>query len=336
MQRLRECKNVFGARTNVSLLLILLTSALVNVVANAQTQHPTERHPNTAVLDARHTPSDQKAGFDPAALPNFSLFKECTVCPEMVVLPSGSFTMGSPEDEEGRWPSDFPQHTVDIGYRFAVGRFEVTWDEWQACATDGYCRAHGDDEGWGRGRRPVIHVSWNDIAGYSGTGPGFIAWMNSKVSGTPYRLLSEAEWEYAARGGTSGAFSFDGPITIDKANYDNNDTYGGSPGTGAPDQTVPVGAYPANPFGLFDVHGNVTELVQDCGGHYSEDTPADGSARVIGSFCHPLVARGGSWSSKPQGLRSAMRHSAGRSLRHETIGFRIARVIDHANDPNAQ
>jgi len=175
-------------------------------------------------------------------------FEDCPECPEMVVVPAGSFMMGSPESEEGRREAEGPQHEVKIPQPFAVGKFEVTWDKWEACVAAGGCTHNPDDEGWGRGNRPVIKISWNHAQAYA-------KWLSEKT-GKTYRLLSEAEWEYAARSGTTGPFSFEGSVTTDKANYSISLSERGF--------TVPVGSFPPNPWGLYDVHGNVSEWVEDC------------------------------------------------------------------------
>jgi formylglycine-generating enzyme required for sulfatase activity len=136
-------------------------------------------------------------------------FRDCPDCPEMVVVPAGSFMMGSPASEANRQGDEGPQRTVKIGKPFAVGKFEVTFDEWDACVADGGCTQKPGDEGWGRGRRPVIYVSWYDAQEYTG-------WLSRKT-GKSYRLLTEAEWEYAARAGTSTPFSTGATITPDQA-----------------------------------------------------------------------------------------------------------------------
>ena len=128
------------------------------------------------------------------------VFRDCPDCPEMVVLLAGSFTMGSPASEQGRLDNEGPQRKVTIARPFAVGRFEVTFSEWDACVD---CKEKSSDEGWGRGERPVINVSWNDIKSK------YLPWLSRKT-GKTYRLPTEAEWEYAARGGTTGRWSFDG------------------------------------------------------------------------------------------------------------------------------
>ena len=127
------------------------------------------------------------------------VFRDCAACPEMVALPAGYFTMGSPASEAGRYDNEGPQRQMRIGYRLAVGRYEVTFEEWDACAADGGCKGYRpDDEGWGRGRRPVVNVSWSDAWSYA-------LWLSRKT-GEEYRLMTEAEWEYAARAGTRTAY----------------------------------------------------------------------------------------------------------------------------------
>ena len=140
-------------------------------------------------------------------------FKDCPDCPEMVVVPAGSFLMGSPPDEAGRNGNEGPQHRVVIGKPFAVGKFEVTFTEWDACVASGKCKRRPDDNGWGRGRLPVLNVSWDDIT------REYLPWLSGKT-GKGYRLLTESEWEYAARAGTTTPFSTGPTITTDLANFD--------------------------------------------------------------------------------------------------------------------
>src|SRR5262249_1040616 len=133
------------------------------------------------------------------ALKPKNAFRECDKCPEMVVVPAGSFTMGSPDSERNRAKYEGPQHEVTFAQQFAVGRYAVTFEERDACVADGGCNGYNpNDEGWGRGRRPVINVSWNDASAY-------VAWL-SRRTGKSYRLLSEAEREYVARAGTTTPF----------------------------------------------------------------------------------------------------------------------------------
>ncbi len=247
-------------------------------------------------------------------------FRDCGECPEMVVVPSGEYTMGSPDGEKGRFREEGPRHRVRIGEAFAVGKYEVTFGEWDACVAGGGCRGYRpDDGGWGRGRRPVIRVSWEDAKGY-------VEWLSGRT-GKGYRLLSEAEWEYVARAGTAGPFHMGSTIGTDQANYDGNYTYGlGSKGRYRK-RTIPVGSFLANGFGLHDVHGNVYEWVEDCWHGSYEGAPTDGSAWVSGGDCSQRVLRGGSWGDIPRFLRSANRFRNPTSNRYDDFGFRIARTL---------
>jgi len=178
------------------------------------------------------------------ALKPKDVFKECDKCPEMVVVPAGSFTMGSPENEEYHQKDESPQHRVTFSQPFAVGRFSVTFDDWDACAADGGCNNYKpSDQGWGRGTRPVIHVSWDDAKAY-------VVWLSRK-SGKSYRLLSEAEREYVTRAGTTTPFWWGSSISTSQANYNRQ-------------KTMPVDGFQPNPWGLYQVHGNVYDWVEDC------------------------------------------------------------------------
>ena len=246
-------------------------------------------------------------------------FQECPDCPEMVVVPSGSFQMGSPSSEVDRQDDEGPRRNVTIGQPFAMGVYEVTFTEWDACTAAGYCRGGVSDEGWGRGARPVINVSWDDIQ-------QFVRWMNSQVSGTPYRLPSEAEWEYAARAGSDTAFWWGNRISPDQANYAGQYAYNNGPTGVYREQTLPVGSFNANPFGLYDVHGNVWEWVQDCYVDSYSGGPTNGSARTSGD-CSQRVLRGGSWDFNPGFLRSAYRLRFRPDGRVRIFGFRLARTL---------
>ena len=185
---------------------------------------------------------------EPAPLQPGDLLRDCPTCPQMVVLPAGTFPMGSPDNEEGR-DSDEARRQVRIG-TFAVGVYEVTFAEWDACVAGGGCGDYRpDDGGWGRGKRPVLNVSWNDAQAY-------VKWLSNKT-GEEYRLLTEEEWEYAARAGTTTPFHTGPTIATNQANYDG--------GTGQfYARTRKVGSLADNAFGLYDVHGNVAEMVADC------------------------------------------------------------------------
>ena len=237
-----------------------------------------------------------------------SRFLDCSECPQMVVIPAGSFLMGSPESEEGRFDNEGPQHRVTIPAPFAVGAYEVTFEEWDACVAEGGCGGYRpNDNGWGRGWRPVIHVSWNDAQAY-------VRWLRGKT-GKEYRLLSEAEWEYAARAGTTTRYSFGDEITESDANYDVNIG-----------KTQPVGSYRANAYGLYDMHGNVWEWGQDCWNGSYAGAPNNGEAWERGD-CSFRVLRGGSWGSDSRDLRSANRGRDRTGSRGGNIGFRVARTL---------
>ena len=247
-------------------------------------------------------------------------FRECSGCPEMVVIPGGSYMMGSPSGEEGRSKGEGPLHEVRIPRRFAVGKYEVTFAEWDACVAGGGCGGYRpDDRGWGRGARPVVNVSWEDAKSY-------VEWLTRKT-GKRYRLLSESEWEYVARAGTTGPFHFGGTISTDLANYRGSFTYGSGREGVYREKTVSVGSFPANDFGLHDVHGNVWEWVEDCWHGDYRGAPADGSAWTTGGGCGTRVLRGGSWFNIPGDLRSAYRLGFTAGDRLYDDGFRIAQTL---------
>ena len=241
-------------------------------------------------------------------------FRDCAGCPQMVVIPAGSFEMGSPESDEDGYDDERPAHRVEIGEAFAVGVYEVTFEEWDACVAAGGCAGYRPaDQGWGRGGRPVINVSWEDAQAY-------VEWLSRKT-GKQYRLLSEAEWEYAARGGSGTRYWWGDEIGSGRANC------AGCGSRWDDKQTAPVRSFRANGYGLYDMHGNVWEWVQDCwhGGSYRE-APTDGDAWKSGN-CSRRVMRGGSWLSYPRGLRSAIRSWSVTGDRDNFLGFRVARTL---------
>jgi formylglycine-generating enzyme required for sulfatase activity len=247
------------------------------------------------------------------------VFRDCPVCPEMVALPAGEFMMGSPESEPGRGRNEGPQHKVGMR-AFAMGKFEVTFAQWDACSAEGGCSYKPEDESWGRGRRPVINVSWHDAT-------QFAAWLAHKT-GKAYRLPTEAEWEYAARAVTDASsphppFSTGTTINYRQANYDANFTYGDGKMGLFRQRTVEVGTFPKNGFGLHDVHGNVWEWVEDCYKDSYRGAPTDGSA-VVTADCGLRILRGGSWNYFPQLLRSAYRYATAPEVRLDMVGFRVA------------
>jgi len=264
-------------------------------------------HWRTAMVPSVLTAELEKAK---AAKPG-SDFRECSnACPTMIVVPAGTFMMGSPATEKDRSDNESPQHEVKLTKPFAVSRTEVTFAEWDACVTAGACAKAGDS-GWGRDDRPVINVSWDDAKLYT-------AWL-SRLTGKDYRLLTEAEWEYAARAGSPTRFSF-GDDEEQLAQYawyiKNSDS-----------KTQPVAKKKANAFGLHDMHGNAYEWVEDC---YVDDyskASTDGSAVAETPSCRRVV-RGGSWNSFPQFLRSAYRLRVTTDNRDDLLSFRLARTLN--------
>ena len=251
------------------------------------------------------------------------VIRDCPACPEMVALPAGEFMMGSPESEKGRNKDEGPQRKVTIARPFAVGKFEVTFAQWDACVAEGGCTHKPGDESWGRGRRPVINVSWDDAK-------QFVVWL-AKKTGKPYRLLTEAEWEYAARAVTKASdphapFSTGATINYKQANYDANFTYNKGPQGVYRQKTLDVGSLPRNAFGLHDMHGNVWEWVEDCYRDSYRGAPTDGSAVTSGD-CSLRILRGGSWNYYPQLLRSAYRYATAGGIRVENVGLRVARAL---------
>jgi len=238
--------------------------------------------------------------------------------PRLIALPGGTFLMGSPANEPERSDVEGPQHPVRIA-QFAIGKCAVTFAQYDAfCAATG--RQPPGDHGWGRGERPVINVSWKDAVAYA-------AWL-SKETGEHYRLPTEAEWEYAARAGTTTPFWTGRCITTDQANYDGNSEYNGCGAqTGVSrQQTVATGSLPANPWGLHEVHGNVWEWVQDPYHDSYAGGPADGRAWDAGGGSARVV-RGGSWNNQPRRSRAAYRYRFEPEYRGDYLGFRLARTV---------
>ena len=243
-----------------------------------------------------------------AATPGKHL-RDCHGCPELVVIPQGSYSMGSTAPEYGRSSDEVPQHEVSIAYPLAVGIYELTFREWDICVDGGGCNGYSpDDQGWGREWRPVVGVSWEDAQAY-------LQWISSRT-GLVYRLPSEAEWEYVARAGTQAQYYVGEEITPDWANY------GWNVG-----MTLGVGSYRANAFDLHDMLGNVWEWVADCWNGSYDGVPTDGGAWMTGD-CTQRVLRGGSWHDSPTNLRSSNRHKEHSGTRNPNVGFRVVRNLN--------
>ena len=238
--------------------------------------------------------------------------------PAMVRIPAGKFLMGCESSADDCDDRDKPLHEVTIARPFALSAYEVTYSEFDACVEDGVCSKRiFRDQGWGGGTRPVIHVSWKDAQDY-------LAWLTEQT-GAEYRLPSEAEWEYAARAGTSTRYSWGDDVGTGRANCG---------GCGSPwdwRQTAPVGSFRPNGFGLYDVHGNVAEFVADCWNDSYQDAPSDGSAWLQGD-CSKRVLRGGLWSGSAQVLSASFRIIVPvreTEIHADFIGLRVARTLGH-------
>lgn len=272
-----------------------------------------------------------------AQTPPDSVFRDCPHCPKMVVVPEGSFLMGSPPSGDWRFADEEPQQRVTVLAAFAIGVYEVTFAEWDACVGDGGCRDYRPaDEGWGRGRRPVTNVSWEDARHYT-------QWL-SEETGEFYRLPSEAQWEYAARAGTQTA-RYWGEDAAEQCRYANGfdrnlaaidqrglslfDRLGVNPASCSDGQgkgTAPVGSYAPNAFGLYDVIGNLTEWTDDCWNEGHAGRPENEEVRGSGD-CSRRVLRGGTWGYPVESLRSAYRASFELDHRDNGLGFRVIRAI---------
>ncbi len=252
--------------------------------------------------------------------PPGTVFRDCPDCPEMVVLPRGDFLMGSPPTEEGRFENEGPQRRVSIDYDLAVGKYEVTLNEWNACLYDGGCDGFYPQsfQRHNYADQPVTGVSWEQAQSY-------IAWLNRKTE-LRYRLPSEAEWEYAARAGTVTPFHTGRTITTDQANYNGSISYGNGPKGVSRREARPVGSFAANRFGLHDMHGNAWEWVADCAHSSYHGAPLDGSVRDGGN-CAGHMVRSGDFHMGPSVVRSAARVPVGSDLDPNGIrpGFRVGR-----------
>jgi formylglycine-generating enzyme required for sulfatase activity len=296
----------------VSRRAVALTIAAVVIGVGAYFGPPIWRMVQARLQPATEVAADAPAVSAPVgeATPTYTAghtFRDCDNCPEMVVLSGGVFLMGSPPNEIGRNRNEGPQHEVSIT-PFALGKYEITFAQWDACLADGGCNGFSpSDGGAGRGARPVSGVSWDDAQAY-------LDWLNNKVGGLRYRLASEAEWEYAARAGAADAYAFGPRVTATQATYR------------ARAASV-VGAHDANAWGLFDLHGNVGEWVEDCYASTYDAAPIDGAAYQP-ERCARRVYRGGAYSDQAVQLRASARQHAPPNRRVPTVGFRVARTLE--------
>jgi len=235
--------------------------------------------------------------------------------PDLVEIPSGEFHMGAGEDDKFATMLELPRHRVCISHPFALGKFPVTFAEWDAYVEACPGAWSPPDYGMGRDALPVGSVSWEDVQTY-------LAWLR-EATGMPFRLPTEAEWEYACRAGTTTTFYTGDDLSTQQANY----WYSENGMKIGPGCALPVGAFPANAFGLHDMHGNICELVADTWHDGYAGLPADGSA-FTDSASRLVVTRGGSWDYAARLLRAAFRDWVERSRRFDNIGFRLALSID--------
>jgi formylglycine-generating enzyme required for sulfatase activity len=264
---------------------------------------PPAARPPAGPVAAVHEPARPAA---PAAPPaTLRTLRDCEGCPELTLIAPGTFEMGANELYE----FEKPVHTVTIRNAFYLGLREVTFEEWDACIDQGGCTHRPNDRGLGRGKRPVTDIHWNDANAY-------LTWLSART-GQRYRLPSEAEWEYAARGGTTTTYPWGATMVKERANC---------VGCNEPTrrQAVETGQFPANGFGLYDMAGNAAEWVADCWSDSYRATPRDGTA-VNPPGCRERVLRGGSFNNDPRYLRSAARFKYEADVRFFTNGFRVLR-----------
>ncbi|MBI1393967.1 MAG: SUMF1/EgtB/PvdO family nonheme iron enzyme [Alphaproteobacteria bacterium] len=246
------------------------------------------------------------------------VIKDCEECPELVVVAPGSFLLGAPDDEASREVAETPQVPTEIGYSFAIGRYEVTFDDWAKCRKDGGCNGYDpNNQGWGGGKRPAINISYEDAQAY-------LAWISAKT-GKRYRLPTEAEWEYAARAGAKTPFWFGNAISTSQANFNGQYPYAGASKEKSAGKTMPVGSYKANGFGLYDVHGNTWEWTEDCWRANHAGNPGDG--RPVAGACAQRVLKGGAFNGGAWRTRAAHRKPAGAKAHDYDTGFRIVREL---------
>jgi len=245
---------------------------------------------------------------DSLAPKRYAGIKDCDACPELAIIPPGSFIMGN----DGRHKNERPAHKVTIDKAFAIGLFEVSFDEWQACFDEGACGTEmPSDHNWGKGNRPIINVTWLESKAY-------LKWLSEKT-GKTYRLPSESEWEYAARAGTQSEFWWGDDVGQEKANCRDC-------GPTISHQSQPVDSFKPNPWGLYNVHGNVWEWVEDCWNPTHEGAPSDASARLEGD-CRQRVMRSGSWYYFSKNIRSPWRFKNDGRVKSYGIGFRVLREL---------
>jgi len=245
----------------------------------------------------------------PARAEALPTFKDCDVCPEMVVVPAGEFIMGT----DGGDKREAPAHTVTLKKSYALSETEITFDHWEACRIDGGCKRDPDDHKWGKKGMPVINIDFQDAQDYT-------AWL-SKKTGATYRLPNEAEWEYAAKAGTTTKYWWGDEIGEGNANCRKCGTQWSGKGS------APVASFKPNPFGLYDMNGNVWEWVADCWNPNHDGAFSDGRTRTTGN-CKVRIIRGGSWYYFPKLSRAAYRFKNDVRVFSYNIGFRVLKELE--------
>lgn len=317
-------------RPGATFLSMLAAATLATLATSAPAKDASTKSGKSADAARTSKPRAPRPGWqcDPAppfvTAPSGSVsYRDCADTPDLIRLQGGTFTMG----ETGAFGTLYerPLRDVTVG-EFSIGKYEVTFDQWDACFQAGGCLRQPEDNGWGRGNRPVINVSWVDAQQY-------VAWLSEKT-GHKYRLPSEAEWEYAARAGTTGRYFWgDGAEwacrtanVFDLTGFEQfphwhwratcDDSFA---------TTAPVGSFEPNAWGLHDTSGNVWEWVQDCWHSDYTGAPSDGSAWVQGGQCNKRVNRGGGWGNHPRSMRSASRDADSAEGFSNAMGFRVVR-----------
>lgn len=284
----------------VTLLTVLAAPARADLKFQ-QDRQGSERNPVRPVVRAGLVDSQAQQTPEPG-----DTFRDCPDCPELVVVPTGQFVMGSSDT-----PYEKPERTISIAAPFAIGRREVTFAEWDQCADAGICKHRPEDHGWGRGQQPVINVSWEDTK-------LFLTWLSQKT-GKKYRLPTEVEWEYAARAGTRTPFWWGRDAGQGHAQC-------ATCVTPPPQKMAPTGSFRPNGFGLYDTAGNAAEWVEDCWNDSYRGAPKDASAWTAGD-CRLRVLRGGNFTSQANMIRSPARFRYDVDVRYYANGFRVLREL---------
>jgi formylglycine-generating enzyme required for sulfatase activity len=317
-------------RPGAVLLTTIAAAALAAVSLAVSAQDRAQADPSRGGVARAVKLSKASEGRDCPAPPPFEKspegsvsYRDCADTPALIRLNGSRFTMG----ETGSYGTLYERPLREVTVPgFSIGKYEVTFDEWDACVRARGCLREADDEGWGRGNRPVINVSWVDAQQYA-------AWLSAKT-GRRYRLPSEAEWEYAARAGSAGRYYWGDGAEWACAAANVFDLTGSglfphwhwrATCDDGHATTAPVGSFKPNGWGLHDTSGNVWEWVQDCWHSDYTGAPVDGSAWVQGGQCGKRVNRGGGWGNHPRSMRSATRDADSAEAYSNAMGFRIVR-----------